>query len=224
MKHSFQPSPIKPTHCRICDRNLIDHSTVATCESCSKQCACELNGEKMLLCPECFDKHTGALIDSVTNSSKEFVARAQAIDSAIQSSNEFFNAGTVSICELRDSIMADESIPLESRGYELRRVIGERIAHFQEFIFKINDDKVDDKTLMSLGENLRNLGENIRQEIRERIRANDDKYVITKIKKIAIPKVGEKKSPFDLIVEKIAMNMGISKTEAAILIKDKGLM
>jgi hypothetical protein len=178
----------------------------------------------MLVCPECWDKHIGALINSIDSSAKQFVAKAQAIDNGIRSSNEFFNADTVSICALRDVIMSDDSIPANERTFAFQKVVRERIEHFQQFLFSINDNKVDDRSLMSFGENLRNMGEAIRTEIRERIRSNDDKYIITKPKKVAIPKLGEKKSPLDMIIEKVALARGISKTEAAILVKDKGLM
>jgi hypothetical protein len=224
MNHSFLPSKLTPTKCAHCDRGLLDHSKAAHCESCDYVGHCELNGDKMLVCPECYDKHIGALIDRTNESAKQTIERSQAIDNAIKSSNEFFNADTVSICELRDSIMADDSLPESMRANELHKVIRERVDKFQQFIFAINDNKVDDKSLMSFGENLRNLGENIRQEIRERIKANDDKYVITKPKAIKIPKIGEKKSPLDLIIERVALARGISKTEAMILVKDKGLM
>jgi len=224
MIHSFKPSMIEPTQCAICNRVLLDHSSMAQCESCATHCACELNGSNMLLCPSCFAKHTDALIESVKQSAAQFVARSQEIDNGIKSSNEFFNADTVSICALRDAIMQDESIPAPDRIAAFHSEVKRRIEHFQEFIFKINDNKIDDRALMSFGENLRNMGESIRTEIRERIKSTDDRYVIAKPKAIKVPKVGEKKSPFDLLIEKIAFAKGISKTEAAILVKDKGLM
>jgi hypothetical protein len=224
MTHAFKPSMIDPTKCAICSRALLDHSKAAHCESCDYIGNCEVNGEGMLLCPECFDKNTVKLVDRVTASANDFVAKSQAVDAAITDSKQWFNAPTVSICELRDSIMADEAIPADKRAFELQRVIKERINHFQDTLFKIHDNKVEDRVLMSFGENLRNLGESIRQEIRERIKADDDKYVVIKPKKINIPKVGEKKTPYEMIIEKVALSLGISKTEAEIRVRDKGLM
>src|SRR5690242_3861742 len=88
-------------NCATCNRRYLDHTAAARCESCQKCGICNIVDD-LLLCDACADK--------IKNNQFDLIERSRAIDSAIGSNQDFYNAATVSLMELRASIDANEAI------------------------------------------------------------------------------------------------------------------
>lgn len=226
MNHSFIKSSEKD-RCAICKQGYIAHSPAATCEACSKIGEVDLVYGNMLLCKNCQVKEKIAwdasqkpekVVERV-DALNVAIEKAREIDNSIRYNGDFFNAATISLAELKRAIDNDNSI--ENKHEAFQNEVIERIEKFKTRIFELDEEKfkVVAEQQAHIGA-LREFGNSLRAEIRERLKLSDANYTphnIIKAPKISKPKA----SPMDRLIEAYALMHGISKDEAKEAI-DKG--
>lgn len=141
MKHEFRAS-INPDennefNCILCGYPEISHGPQAVCESCGTEVICDLfpdtkHPKKMLLCAECISKEIKIAVDTA----KERALKQTAEN--IKSAGDYFVGDIPSIKEVSDTVNADESIPANNKGYEICKIIKERIINFDRNILQLN--------------------------------------------------------------------------------------
>lgn len=221
---------LNETH--LCSRSFFEHSVNAECESCDyKGNDVELHlNSKMLLCDECRDKQAQALLDSLTvpNEVRDKKLSAQRFNKEIEvvamtpirHSGDFYNAIVVSHMDLKRMIADDESITDKHYAFQdalaLRyRTVCDALFPIEEQAYKLNLEKV------VIAKTMREFGEELRKDIRDRMKADDINYVPPTPKIVPKPKLA-KKDPFENLVEVLAKQKGISNTEARLMIQ-KGM-
>lgn len=136
MKHDFRAS-ISSDECLVCGYPMIAHTMQAVCESCGTKVICDLfpdtkHPKKMLLCAECVSKEIKVAVDAA----KERALKQTAEN--IKSAGDYFVGDIPSIKEVSDTVNADESIPANNKGYEICKIIKERIINFDRNILQLN--------------------------------------------------------------------------------------
>ena len=79
VNHKFLPSQLDKLHCCYqfqefsikCNRDLMAHTKLATCESCNAIAECEIYQDNILMCWNCKDKNIQVLIDKTEASAIE---------------------------------------------------------------------------------------------------------------------------------------------------------
>lgn len=219
-----------PNDKRQCGRSYKDHSDEADCEACEYTGPCEFHvNSNMLLCPTCYDKQVQALLTSLEtpneartkeletqkfNKEIEIVAKTP-----IRHSGDFYNAIVTSHMDLKRMIENDDSITDKQYAFQdamtLRyKAICDALFPIEEQAYKLNLEKV------VIAKTMREFGEELRKDIRERLRESDNNYIPPTPKIVKKPKL-EKKSPAEILIETIAKAKGCSYTEAK-LIYEKG--
>ncbi len=222
MKHSYTAKSPTIDSCRECNRPSIDHGDKAQCESCDFVGDCELHTNSgMLLCWPCRDKHISALIASTNETAR--ITRAVK-EQMIRYTGDFYNAKTQAIIDLKKEIDDDETIEDKVKTFQ-ERLTALR-ENLQEVIFEADKTKYEASLeVMAIDKTLRDFGNDLRKEIRERLRNSDSQYKpdVPKPKLEVLKPRGPRVSPMDKMAESLAAIRKISKTEALELIK-KGLV
>jgi hypothetical protein len=220
------------TRCEFCNRSLIDHTRLAICETCKKTSDCEVNSSGQLLCAICYEITLDALmistapkqsinapIEPVTiTSAEDIIADAKVIDAGIRSNGDFYNAKVIAIADIKRAIDNDESIPDEMKMLRLQEVLAERYNHLKQVVFNLDNSKHDAVIeQLAISQTLRDFGNALRTEIREKIRQADEQYQPEK-PKVVKPKVTKpkaSKNPIDMIVDAyMSMKPGITREQA----------
>jgi hypothetical protein len=229
MNHSFVNSPLDKKKCAICKFDYMAHTKAAVCESCNNVGEVDVCYGNMLMCPPCQVKEKEAWAESqkpeninARLSDMELIHTARDIDDGIRYSGDFFNAETVSIASIKVAYLSSEEYGAneEERLHAFQRHIAERIAKFKERIVELDNEKYEALSKQRAAiKSLRDLGNELRAEIREELKKSDANYQVQTV--VRVPKISKPKlSPFDRIVEALAMAKGISKSEAEQLVKD----
>lgn len=224
MNHPFSPSQTNRTQCGLCKRGAIDHSPYAHCESCAFIGPCNVFDD-MLLCDSCANKHEASIkanITDLTENVEKVLDAAKRIDSSIRFSGDIFNAATIAHVEIKAAIMADDSIPQEDKLKTYQNTIFERFQHFQRVAFE--QDEVmflaGKEKAVAVGEQLaaiktlRDFGNELRDDYRKKLQISDNIYQPLPVKITPKLKNMKTKSPFDLMVEKVAISKNCSFDEA----------
>jgi hypothetical protein len=234
MKHSFVVNKLNPKLCGFCNRDFMSHTKKAQCNDCKKITDCELFGTSpsaKLLCPSCTEIaiHNNTVILEGTKIKRELnalefalngtVEQAKEIDNATRLSGDIFNAHTIPYVVIRDSIEQDETIPQDEKAFRVHEAIMARIESFKPLIRKLDDEKHQLVIQQMAGINLlRDYGNGLRKEIRERLREADNNYIVPVAEvKPRIKK--ETKGTVDRLVESLALAKGISIEDAAELLR-----
>ncbi len=165
MNHLFSKG--QDNLCTHCGRGYIDHTSAARCESCLKCNKCEVI-DGLLLCEDC----------AIAVKSRHFdlIAQSRVIDSTIRRSQDFHNAKTVAIMELKSAIIADSSIV--NKDDALKAELLTRYEHLSVVLFTdraaLHDKEVEYSVI---GHELDQLAHLLRTEERERIKIADANYV-----------------------------------------------
>lgn len=226
MKHSFIPSQLNKTLCAKCNRDIFAHTKNAQCESCPKKGKCEVI-ENVLMCEDCQEQHLSSRrneIEYKLQDAKQVIEQSRQIDSAIRYNGDIFNAKTIAFADIKKAIDNDDSIPAEEKSITFQKVLVERYHTLKEKIFKIDNEKHEMVVEgLAIGKTLRDLGNALREEIREQIKQLDSSYVPVKPKLVTTKIKKEKKTPFDRIVESVAVAKGLSIEDAKKLVTQMGL-
>lgn len=219
MNHSFVVgNVIDKKLCQKCSRSVQDHSILAECESCGAIGKCDLI-DNILLCEDsCFPKHFNAakeVVSEVRDTVQSLEASAKEIDRNIRYNGDVFNAKTIANIKVRDAIFAQENVTEEDKNYQYQKFLAERVAHFREVVFKLDNEKYDAVLEMNVAlGNLREFGSNLAKDIQAKLKESDKNYapIVTKIKTTAVR--ANKKSPLEKLAEAMALMKGISVESA----------
>ena len=195
MNHNFTPSQLDEKTCIKCKRIEIEHSSVATCESCYSIGNCELAGD-ILLCVECQTKEKAVIDtppyvnDASTPDTQQIEEKASPAtilanlmkelkyDNSIRTKEDIFNAEILSMSELESLVMADASVEAEHKYYKLVELVRERYNHFKDILWQVRDIEIDIANRQHAEQRyLNNLASKLRTEEREKLKLEDISYV-----------------------------------------------
>lgn len=191
MNHSFVSGALDKSKCNQCKRNLDDHTSLAKCEACTFVGKCDVLGN-MLLCPTCMAKEYHVAISQSEEQQKnnEFVemnqgetliAHSRNVDAALLIREDFFNAETVSIVELREACGSDSA--------KLFDLIKERQVAFQRKLIEVKESELNlNSRLRAQQQYLHDLVKNLTDVERAQRKVEDIKYQPV-VKEVKAPKV-----------------------------------
>lgn len=216
MNHSFQPNPNDKAKCNICLRAFIVHTSAATCDACPNIGPVELFGDakdpkSMVLCKSCLDKEYN-VAKKMSEKTEEL---ARKIDDKITIVGDFFNAETISHVDVKKSIFADESFTEQQKIEKYQQFLLSRFEKFNAVVQQLDKKKFElVSKQQAIKKTLIELGNELKAEIREKIRASDSSYAPLNIPKPKADRTIAKKSPMDRVIEAYASMHGVSIEEA----------
>jgi hypothetical protein len=220
MRHSFTPNS-ETKLCIHCEHNLIDHTRLATCSICNNKNNCDLTNGK-LVCTNCEQKELDDVKDTISQADK-IINEARAINNSIRYSGDLFNARTIAIIELKKGIWSDETLSDNEKQKKYQESLAERFHHLQKVIFEADETKhTATVEQLAITRTLRDLGSELREEIRNKIKELDNSYQPIQVVKPKLKEV-KKKTPFDRMVENVMVSKKCSKEEAIKLLEAGGL-
>lgn len=174
----------------------------------------------MLLCKECAPKHLAGINQSVAaleNHRREL--------QTIRHNGDVYNSELSTLPALKQNIFADESIKDKNASYQ--RAVLERIEHLKIAAFQkeevIRNEQKELQAIKiresALTNHLRDFGNDLRTEIRAKMKELDDQYQPIIVKKPVIAKVTKKLSAFDKVIQQVALARNIQFDEAKKLIE-----
>lgn len=177
MNHSYVPSQIDGSKCGVCRYSVIAHTDLATCECCPTIGPVEVF-KTMLMCPECVAKEKSLSKDSELQAEQRVnavIEQGRTIDYSIRVREDIFNAQTLSIVELKETIDSDSSIT--NKRFELAKQLTDRYQHLSKVIFdrqvEIDADNTRQRAVQSY---LNQLATQLRSEEREKLKLSDINY------------------------------------------------
>ena len=232
MNHKFLPSQLDQLHCCYqfqefsikCNRDLMAHTKLATCESCNAVAECEIYADNILQCWDCKDKNIQVLIDKTEASAIErratnkLAAEVERIGmDGLKFSGDFYNLQLQTFAEMSASIKSDETIPIDQKEYVFQKMVSDRIITINLRVNVLDEEKRQILTERLAGVNaLREFGGKIRDEIRNKLKESDANYQPI-INADAIAKSIRKnvvKSPFERAAEALAIAGNITLEQA----------
>lgn len=168
------------------------------CMNCQKNEASEtLHDGDMHVCSDCLPKYKSSIEESLRALESD---RKQY--QTIKWNGDFFNAESLSFVELKKQL----------NDSDYANAIADRRAWLQEHAFQLNNELLETNSrLAAVNQSLRDLAEKQREEIRAKLKEQDNKYQPAKPKIVKIPKLtSAKTSPFDRMVQSLAEQHGIS--------------
>lgn len=213
MNHSFNPSLTDDKLCSVCKRDFTMHTNSATCESCDRErCNVELH-DNIAMCHACQELHRESM--------KHVISDSRAIDSSLRYNGDFFNAATIPTIELKHAIDSDESLSADEKQWKFQATLAERYEHFKDVVFLKEEEVHQAKLqLLHISKTLREFGDNVRKEVRERIKQADEKYIPQVAKGIPKVKVKEKLSPMENMILSI---MNTAKENNKIMTREQAI-
>ena len=174
------------------------------CECCDAIAANLVLYNTMNMCPECYKKEL-ALEEENASHADERVAEVrthidsealqlQVVNTTIQVREDFFNAKTLSIIEMKAQIEQDHSI--ERKHFALSERLLIQYKHLKDRVFKRQEENVKDtSTMRSIQQYVNEHANKLRTGEREKLKIEDINYKPSAPKKAKTPKV--KKAKFD---------------------------
>ncbi|SRR5712692_1563329 len=158
---------------------------------------------------------------SYRTSTQELIAKSRSIDQSIKTNGDFFNADTIAINQIKQTIMSDPNIPSDAKQFVYQEELTIRFEQLSKVIFQHDTDKHRLVTAqLAITNDLRSFGNSLRNDLRERIKASDTNYSPPS-KSVVIPKVVKPKvSVEDRLIEMKALMDGISKEQARELLRN----
>jgi hypothetical protein len=211
--HAYLASQIDITKCAKCARPESDHSNQAVCEACSNIGECDLLGT-ILLCNSCMKKEYEIAIAHMREHSAKFdearintaitnpigaILKSIEIDTSVKVSEDYFNAETTSIQELKSAC--------GDNHFELAKLIQQRFNHFKSVLFDLDAARVNlNSRQRAQAIYLNDLAAKLTEEQRQEIKLKDLSYQPKEPpKKAATPRVKL------TIEEKMAQNLVAAK-------------
>jgi len=192
----------------------------------------KLHSKAMWFCKECYDAEIQAQVDMVKsnpiieqNRINQAINTARNIDASIQIRTDLFTAATVSIVELKDAILADDTI--ENKPYALAEELMKRFNHFKSVVFEMNQKIVEaGNQQKAIQVYLNQLSNQLRQDEREKLRIADISYKPTAPKSIttkSIKTTTTSKKIDKVELRKYAAELGVSEFTLQMLVVQKGI-
>lgn len=151
-------------------------------------------------------------IEPESLSGQTLIEHARALDRGM-TFETYFNAETISIRDLAVSLDNDTSLTTTERAHKLHALVLERIESYRPEIIEYQD-KIHERVIKQQAgiKYLRDFGNEVRAEIREKLKTADATYIPQTVVKPKV--VSAKKSPMEKMIEAYALMEGISKSEA----------
>jgi hypothetical protein len=230
VNHSFIASAINSEICAKCKKDLIAHSNMAECESCSNIGPVELVYGNMLMCSSCIIKEKVASSEHMSPEKQaervaefnEGLAKARLIDDAIKVRTDVFNAETVSIIDLKKLI--DEDTSIINKPYALAEELMRRFNQHKAAIFEHNEAIITETNAQrAIQININELANKLRAEEREKLRISDINYkpVALRPSKPSSIKVSKKLDKKEL--KKYATELGIGEFTLQMVAVQRGI-
>lgn len=195
------------------------HTTGATCESCDRtDCNVELIGNTAM-CYTCANMHNASLKASYTP--KQVIEDSRAIDSSLTYNGDFFNAATIPTIELKRAIDSDDSLSEDEKQWKFQSELAARYEHFKDVVF-LKQEELHQANLqvLHISKTIREFGDNVRKEVRERIKQADEKYIPQVPKGVVKVKVKAKLSPMDNMIASI---MDTAKASGKVMTREQAI-
>ena len=222
MRHPFVSLIDNKTMCSTCNYNVMDHTAMAKCKVCGATTLCDLV-EGDLLCANC-EKDCFVPRIEVLRTADAVITEARKIDNSITYNGEFYNARVTAIAEIARAINLDDSIPPEEKSYKLQNVLAEKYQHLKDVVFNLDKQKHDAVVeQIVITKTLRDMGNDLRKEIQEKIKSLDQNYTPIRNTSVIARVPKSKLSPFESIVQQLALGAGISLEAARQKLIDGGL-
>jgi hypothetical protein len=203
MNHSFNPSQIDATKCQVCKWPEIQHTENAVCDACPNVGKVEPSiSNKMLLCPDCWNKEAQIPINDV-------LVEAKKVDDSINLRTDLFNAATKSIMDIKQAIDEDETI--ENKNYKLAEILRDRFSHFKNVVFEAQQTIVDaSNNQKAIQVYLNNLANQLRADEREKLKLHDINYKPATVKPARVTTLKPKVKKLDKVeLRKVAGEFNI---------------
>lgn len=238
MNHKFAAGLANKENCKFCGFPVLPHLNLSGCETCGKVGMLEiffLGRDKALLCEVCISKEmeVSRALEEVTMTPEAQAERvevmnvtmtvqqmAREIDSSIHYNGDVFNAKTVALIEVKKSIDAEAELSAEQKNYKFQEFILTRYQHLKARVFELDGEKIDLITeQMVIQKSLRELGEEVRKEIREGFKIADANY--TPPEKIVKPRLPKQVSvsPMEKLIKVYAKMFNCSESVAEEMIR-----
>lgn len=194
MKHKYQPSALDATKCGYshCNRGLMAHTDMASCEACPNIGPCDIWAD-MLLCVSCHAKEVAITNEyqsvekqaerlevyqnGVEIKRNETIINSRIVLDNIHTPGDLMVADTVSIKEIKESIASDDSIPTDQKLFVECSTLDYHIKRLKQVIFEKN------KETMTLHMNQRDIQtylntqtNKLREEEREKLKLVNIEY------------------------------------------------
>lgn len=223
--------------CAVCKKDSVAHTDHATCDACPNVGPVELRYGTMLLCADCWAKEQA--LQLANNTPTKQAERVDTLNAAIKASREqdasiqvntdIFNAATVAIQELKQSIDADPTIT--NKPYHLASELTTRFEHFKAVIFAKNQEIIEAANQQkAIQVYLNNMANTLRAEEREKLKLQDINYkptppklVKSKTDKPATVKVRSSNKLDKAELRKYAAELNIPEYTIQMLCVSKGI-
>ncbi len=219
MNHSFLASQLDRAICNTCKRDYLSHTVLAVCEACGAKENCDIfgspsNPKAMLLCISCTRKEESANDVILVKTQVSIIEKSREIDQSIRYNGDFFNAETIAISQLKKELDDNNDLSVDAKAHKLHELVMERIEGFKKRIVEIDNEKHELVAKQQAGiKSLRELGNAVREEIRERLKQSDANYTAAKV--IITPKLTKPRlDPFERLVEAYSLVHDVSKDDA----------
>jgi hypothetical protein len=192
----------------------------------------KLHSKSMYFCEECYQKEIDAQISMVTadpviqqNRLNIALNTARQIDESITVRTDLFNAATVSIVELKQSILDNETIT--NKPFALAEELMKRFTHFKSVVFELNQQIIEaGNQQKAIQIYLNQLSNQLRQDEREKLRIADISYKPLAPKSIGakVIKTTTTSHKIDKVeLRKYAAELGVSEFTLQMLVVQKGI-
>ena len=209
MTHTFTASQIDTNICSRCNRPEIDHTALATCESCDKVGHMDyFQSIDSLLCIECMKKNA----EAIQIATRKLLEESKNI---VINSSDLFNAQVLAIVQIKNLIQQDSSIEESQKQFAFQRELAAIHEHLSRVVSDLDSQTQQaNMAKLAINKTLRDFGNELRDDIREKIKISDNKY--SPPKKALKPKVtaAKKLSPMDRLIQVLAMANGVTFADA----------
>lgn len=189
------------------------------CDDCWKK---ESEAKTELMKPENQQKRIETMEENRINSA---LNTARQIDESITVRTDLFNAATVSIVELKQSITDDDSIT--NKPYALAEELMKRFKHFQTVVFELNQKVIEaGNQQKAIQVYLNQLSNQLKIEEREKLKLTDISYKPISPKSIgakSIKTTTTSKKIDKVQLRKFAAELGVSEFTLQMLVVQKGI-
>jgi len=218
MNHPFDASSNDKTKCRDCGYDYMSHTKAAKCEICGAFDSCDVFDGK-LRCDSCI-ANVRLSLSTAIKMADSVIEKAKEVDASIRFKGDLFNAKTVAIVDIKKAFEEEKAeMNAEEKAMAFQQFLVGRFEANQKIIFDLEEKKHDASVEnLAIANVLREYGNSLRNEIREKIRQSDALYhPVSVIPKVKIAKA-QKLSPLDRMAQQVAIEKNITIEAAKKLI------
>jgi hypothetical protein len=218
MNHPFDVSATDKNKCKDCGYDYMSHTKAAKCEVCGSFDSCDVFDSK-LRCDACI-ANVRLSLSTAIQMADSVIEKAKEVDASIRFKGDLFNAKTVAIVDVRKAFDEEKAdMTPEERAFAFQHYLVSKFEANQKIIFDLEEKKHDASVEnLAIANVLREYGNSLRNEIREKIRQSDNLYhPVAVIPKVKIAKA-QKLSPLDRMAQQVAIEKNITIEAAKKLI------